>query len=204
MKTNNRWKQFKTEKVSNNSNNKFKKKIQTNTRWKKDENLGNENNKFKSSRYNDTERSERFSRFNNDRGRGDGHRKFNDSGDNRFKRSNRRFRNNRSFDKRPTRITRDKNGEILLPGSTIRNTSLIDAIKVKPIQEKKKKKKEKVKDNCIKKKEEKEEKEDNSWQKDMLQQMQYETDSEQEDENGEIIYDDYDEFSIDNFTQQHL
>ena len=130
---------------------------------------------------------------------------------NHFK-NNGRFRNNRSFDKRPTRITRNKNGELLLPGSTIKNTNIFDSITTKQKQNKESRKENKKEKNSKKKKkldldffaeEEKiNEKKDIEWQKALLLQMQCETDSEEEDE--EFIEDNYDELSKDNFTQKFL
>ena len=213
-----------------------KKELKQNSRWKRDDQKQNEN-KFKKPRINsrfgslisddnDSETSrfrdsepERRGRFRNSEPerRGRFRNSEPETGErqgNRFKnkgfRNNGRFRNNRRFDKRPSRISQDTRGNMVLPGATQKGINIMDSITTKPKQTKKKKKEKKKKNtdfDFFAEEEKTKKNEDNEWQKALLLKMQYETDSENEGEKDgeeENWEDSYDEFSKDNFTQQFL
>ena len=138
MQTNNRWKQFKKE---TNTNIFKKKELTQNSRWKRDDRKQTEN-KFKKPRINSrfdgllsSDKESENSRFRNsepERREDLEIQNLKEEEDleiqnlkekrttrNRFKsngfRNNGRFRNNRRFDKRPSRIRQDIRGNMVLP-----------------------------------------------------------------------------------------
>ena len=178
----------------NNIKTTFKTDVVKNSRWNRDDFNSKSSNRFNTEprQSDDRSRESQYNRnkFNkppqqtNSRWRNDD---FQDNR-NKFKQRSGGFRKNnrnRKFDNRPSRFSKGEFPD--LPGATMRGFDIMKNLTEKPVKKKKEKKKKKKDDSFLYENvETKATQQNDDWNKQMILRMQYETDSEEEEDYSDI------------------